>query len=81
MSMQQQHQNALQRFWSWLIGVAVAVLRSLGFKVSWGQPKADDEVGSAVSAYEAKEAELKAFLDAMAKKSSARLKSTARNTY
>ena len=68
MSTQQQHQNALARFWSWLIGVAVAVLRSLGFKVSWGQPKADDDVGSAVSAYEAKKAELKAFLDAMAEK-------------
>lgn len=68
MSTQQQQQNALARFWSWLIGVAVAVLRRLGFKVSWGQPKPDDDVGSAVSAYEAKEAELKAFLDAMAAK-------------
>ena len=64
----QQQQNALGKFWSWLLGVVVALLRALGFKVTWGQTEPDDGVGRAVSAYEAKEAELRAFLDAVAEK-------------
>jgi hypothetical protein len=54
MNTQQQPQNFLQRVWYWLVGMAVTVLRWLGFKVTWGQPQPADEI--------------RAYLDAMAER-------------
>ncbi len=68
MNTQQQPQNFLQRVWYWLVGMAVTVLRWLGFKVSWGQPQPGEAASTAISAYEAKAAEIRAYLDAMAER-------------